>query len=154
MSDTSDTNTGGGSYVGRDARAGGDYVGRDKHNVGDGAHHESNVNIHSERLSERLLDDFSDRELLRRLARQQDQLIIALNGDQYNRRGNPGLIALSEQLIEHQGVADSERAANRSALGVQSARLDELSTRLWHSNIVLGVQAVAIIVILIDSFVL
>jgi hypothetical protein len=102
-----DINTGGGANVGKDVSAGNDYVGRDKHNVGDGAVYGSNVNIHQ---NEQPIDDFTDRELLRKIS-------IALLGDPYNRRGNPGLVDTVDELLD-------KFASLVSANAAQSVRLD------------------------------
>ena len=109
-----ETNTGGGPNVGRDVSAGGDYVGRDKHNVGDGAAYGNSVSIHQ---SDRPLEDYSSAELLQELVKQQGKMSIAMLGNQFNPRGEPGLVRTVDDLLD-------KFASLVAANAAQSMRLD------------------------------
>lgn len=109
-----ETNTGGGANVGGDASAGRNLSGRDMTSVevsgsasGIAVGAGNNVSIHH---SDRPLDDFSDRELLRKIS-------VALLGDPYNRRGNPGLVETVDELLD-------KFASLVAANAAQSVRLD------------------------------
>ena len=106
-----DTNEG--ANVGRDVSTGGDYVGRDKSNVaGFGSGGSSRVDVHNELPLPLITVSGDNNRIL-------SELKIALLGDPYNRRGNPGIVEIVEETRDK---ISSLVAAN----AVQSLRLDNV----------------------------
>lgn len=98
--------TGGGAHIGRDASAGRDFAGRDSYHEAPAG---NRVDIHTGRPPSEF-DNKSDSDAIR-------EMWIALLGDKWNSRNNPGLVRTVEDL--------SDRFASLlAANGAQSYRLD------------------------------
>lgn len=138
--------TTGGSRIGGNASAGHNLAGRDMTTANiDGSNGAAvgsgnRVDIHTGRASE----DWSDREMLQRLFRQQEEMYIALVGDRLHPRTNPGLVAIVEETRDKlsslvaanaaQGLRLDAADRERAALGEAQKSLIDSHMRYQKKN--------------------